>query len=349
MQVKRKFIIIAILQFIEAAICGLFPLISFFVVLLLPYYPAQQNDTIFLVMLSIVGVPTGILSIIGGTYSLKRRKWKLVLASSLAIYLPAIILLLFFITEISDAITTLSYSSIEIWYVIRNLDFWFIIPIAIAITNLLLVIKAKKYFNIPTQESSEVSIKQSNAGIKKLSKKIVIILIAFLALLAIVLGIYSTNQDQPPYKYISFNKGVNFSFEYPTHYYLDAIHKFIPEKYSGGLHFLERKAECGGLSITVGDSSQDAESAAADLILHAYDFERFYVEINGVHGEVVVCHWESGGEETCARPVTIRTVYFNYNGLLWEIELFSMDDNEAQSKNDFEWIIQTFKIWDGYE
>jgi hypothetical protein len=221
MKVKRKFIIIGILHFVEAFICGLFPLISLIVVLLLPWYFGQQNDTVFTAGLSIVGVPTGTLSIIGGIYSLKRRKFGLVLTSSIAILLPCFLLLYFFIAEISDAITTINYSSIDIWYVIRDLDFWFVIPIAVAVTNLLLVIKAKKYFEVnninsnPIPEPSNDLANRVNGGKKIRSKKLILVPIAALFVLLTILVVYSLNRDQPPYKLITFNKGVNFSFEYP--------------------------------------------------------------------------------------------------------------------------------------
>lgn len=155
MQVKRRLVIIAIFQFIEAAICVLFPLISLIIVLLLPWYWRQQRDTVFFAIISIVGVATAILSVKGGINSLKRGKWKLVLTSSIVILLPSILLLLFFIIEISDVITIIQHSSIGIWYIIRSLDFWFVIPVVIAIVDLILVIKAKKYFNTSIKEPRE--------------------------------------------------------------------------------------------------------------------------------------------------------------------------------------------------
>jgi hypothetical protein len=339
---NRILIIIGWISIIEGIIYAICPLIAFIFYALSREYGANYSAGIFGI-LSIPGLVIGILSFISGLYTFKRRRWKSILASSITIFLPSIILLLFFIGEIISAITMLRYLSIDIWYEIRHAHFWLIIPIAIAIINLVLIIKAKKSFYIQAQEPSEVFTQQSNVGVKKRNKKLLILIpIVVVALVAMLLGVYFANQELQPYKLITFNKGVNFYFEYPTHFYLDAVYKLIPGKYSGGLHFIERKAECGGLSVSVYIFSKDAESAATDLVLHAYDVERSVIEINGIDGELVIRHWESGGVEVCGGPVSERTVYFDYNGLLWEIELFSMDENESQAKTDFEHIVHTF-------
>jgi len=92
-----------------------------------------------IVMLAIITAPfalLGIIAIIGGTFALKRKRWKLALAGSFLAFLPAVVTLICLIGWDIEVYTEYMVESV----------LWVLIPLILGITAPVLTILSKKQF-----------------------------------------------------------------------------------------------------------------------------------------------------------------------------------------------------------
>jgi hypothetical protein len=137
--------------------------------------------------------------------------------------------------------------------------------------------------------------------------------------------------------------GVSFSFEYPVGY--KTILSYIQNNpdASIGVHFSWQRADpIFGIDINSPVAEQvDATTAANTAGSHTPDeeIERISIAIAATTGELVA--YNSGYQYA---PTINRAVYFDVNGVLWSISIYSSTANADKAENDFEHIISTFKV-----
>jgi hypothetical protein len=173
------------------------------------------------------------------------------------------------------------------------------------------------------------------------------------------------------YRTFTFNRGVNFTFEYPSHYKRDSIYSYVEGKSPGRVTFLDKlswkESILGLIRVTVRDPSEkfpNAKTAAEQIVLGEYDIytsfpgeldrdilESSTIIINGIPGELIVYSHRVGLVETLpyesSKIVRInRTLFFDHSGLLWSIAIDSDEDKAEQAKADFERLLETFRILD---
>ncbi len=147
-RLKRSWtpIIVGVLDIVEAIIYGIGPIALtwlFFALSEPTTRGAESQDGhglfIFVIIIPffIVGIPVGILAMIGGIYAIKRRKWGLVLAGSIAALFPSAMLLLIFIAYITNPSYLIDYTLI---------NFIVLTPVVFAILGFVLTIISKKQF-----------------------------------------------------------------------------------------------------------------------------------------------------------------------------------------------------------
>jgi hypothetical protein len=134
---RREFIIISILNFIGVFFYGLCPVFDFIMYKLFPNPAFDVDDTILYVIIIVLGVPPSVLMFLAALYSLKKRKWGLVLTASIVAFIPGLFVLMFFINDLLNYFS--GYSNFPH-------SLLFAIPFIISVTNLILVIKSKRYF-----------------------------------------------------------------------------------------------------------------------------------------------------------------------------------------------------------
>lgn len=175
------------------------------------------------------------------------------------------------------------------------------------------------------------------------------------------------------YKRFTLREGdAHFSFEYPGNY-----EEVLTHVYSGWAavsfdHELVEEdwiIESSYLRVDVYEAGRrgnpDAEAALESAITriateeYYSDFEileRSSVSIAGVKGEqctLSYCYREEIPATDDEGPflklpalMTVRCVYFDYNGFIWEIWLRSTEGFAEEDKAHFEHIIETFEILD---
>jgi hypothetical protein len=192
-----------------------------------------------------------------------------------------------------------------------------------------------------------------------------LLLILLLALLVVTL----LGCNNAEYRTFTFEKGVNLTFEYPSHYRRDLIYSYVEGKSAGRITFLDRLSSkvsiYGFIWVTIRDPSgvyPYAKTAIEQIASGEYDIytsgpgelnrdilERSTIIINGIPAELIVYSHKVGFIERLpyesSKIIRInRTVYFDHNGLLWSIAIESDEDKAEQARADFEHLLQTFKI-----
>jgi hypothetical protein len=171
------------------------------------------------------------------------------------------------------------------------------------------------------------------------------------------------------YRTFTFKRGVNFTFEYPSHYKINSIYSYVEGKSAGGVIFFDKLSSkdsiYGFIDVSIRDASEkfpNAKTAIEQIVLGERDkdtlvvgeldediLERTTININGISGELLVYSHKVGLIERLpyesSKIIRInRTLYFDHSGLLWSIIIESDEDKAEQAKADFEHILQTFKI-----
>jgi hypothetical protein len=136
-------LVVGIIDIFLAIVYGVLPHAGLLVnyIVSRPFDPSETSlvghVTLFFLPFAIVGLPAGVLAIIGGIFAIKRRKWGLALAASIAILFPTMITLLYFGYSIQDAIYHNYYTPHQ---------FILLILIITAILGIVLTFVSKKQF-----------------------------------------------------------------------------------------------------------------------------------------------------------------------------------------------------------
>jgi hypothetical protein len=177
------------------------------------------------------------------------------------------------------------------------------------------------------------------------------------------------------YETFSNNEGIaHFSFEYPGD--MENLDIYRTDKYVA-VYFIREIVEDGwfdrDLYVTVykppgfkGLSISDAKTLLEDyIILLDEDFkvskvlERSPVNISEIPGELLVTTWDmmspriplpdgalEGTPHQASLMMISRRAYFDQGGMVWKIQMESTEEVAEETKEDFEHILNTFKIMD---
>ena len=143
-------IIIGILYIAQAILYGILPVVALIMLERQPFDLGMTSAVghAFIVIASfvIVGIPVGILTMVGGIFALKRRKWGLALAASIAVFLPSIMFLGILSWQMKDAFYYTGYSLA---------DYRLLVPFIVAILALVLTVTSRKQFVTKTNSQEE--------------------------------------------------------------------------------------------------------------------------------------------------------------------------------------------------
>lgn len=170
-------------------------------------------------------------------------------------------------------------------------------------------------------------------------------LIALMVMVPILAG---CNTSQ--YKTYTLKHGaVHFSFEYPSRYEKQSEYLQSSELAPIGIRFVHRQPDAPGKDTVFGVNISrlapewpDAKAAVARIISLGNTIqvtEQSLTTVAGISGELVV-YLDSRMPNT----PSIREVFFVFDGLLWNIFIYSDVSKADQAKADFNQILQTFKI-----
>ena len=138
--------------------------------------------------------------------------------------------------------------------------------------------------------------------------------------------------------------GVSFSFEYPVGY--KTILQYFQDNpdASIGVHFSWQGTDpIFGVDINSTIAEQVDPTTAANTAgshIPNEEIERTSIAIAGTTGELVAYN----SDDYQNAPSINRGVYFDVNGVLWSISIYSSTANADKAENDFEHIISTFKV-----
>jgi hypothetical protein len=152
------------------------------------------------------------------------------------------------------------------------------------------------------------------------------------------------------YKTYTLKHGsVHFSFEYPSSYKKQSEYLRPSEDAPIGIRFIHRQPDAPGKDTVFGlNISQpspewpDAKGAVARIISLGNTIqvtEQSPITVAGISGELVA-YLDSRMPNT----PSVREAFFVFDGLLWNIGIYSDVSKADQAKADFDYILQTFKI-----
>jgi hypothetical protein len=162
-------------------------------------------------------------------------------------------------------------------------------------------------------------------------------------------------------KYTQRDGIAHFSFEYSEDYkesYIDLLPAYTSVGY-------DRWQNDGwfdsGFRVGVYKSGWGDYQKASDLLDHDIQFgydskedyqilERSPISIDSIKGELLISSYTPGEshESDLKEPTLLinRTVYFDYKGLIWEINMISIEKVAEADEPIWEHLIETFKILD---
>jgi hypothetical protein len=126
------------------------------------------------------------------------------------------------------------------------------------------------------------------------------------------------------------HNSVHFSFEYPSGY------KTVSA-------YLQRSPHFGvNIDSPWSEVKVDPQTAANTAGSHTpeQELERTSITIAGATGELVAYSFP----DLKNAPTITREVFFDVDGVLWNIYIYSGTDKSDETKLDFEHIINTFKV-----
>ena len=181
--------------------------------------------------------------------------------------------------------------------------------------------------------------------------------------------VFSLSCNNSEYRTFTFKKGVNFTFEYPSHYKKDSIGSYVEGRIAGGVTFHDKLPSDGNwydvIFIVISDkrtgytTPKEAIEAIITDSLTKEIIERTTVTMAGLPGELLVYSypgWVTDGPSgilSCSSshskvdkaPIRVnRVAYFDDGSKIWMIEIESAERKAEQAKADFDHILQTFKI-----
>jgi hypothetical protein len=189
---------------------------------------------------------------------------------------------------------------------------------------------------------------------------------ASLLLIILIVPVIQGCISQGDYKSLVIKKGiVHFSFEYSRHFSLvkDISETYTHLMFDGPYYKYPRSRTRIDISVyragdgilankeTLIQERLRIVSAFPDYTLLA----RLGVGVAGVEGEQITYFYidsmPTPGQAghipgDVPRPTISRNVYFEHQGLIWEIQMESNESNAEADKADFEHLLQTFEILD---
>jgi hypothetical protein len=172
------------------------------------------------------------------------------------------------------------------------------------------------------------------------------------------------------YRTFTFDKVAHFSFEYPAHYRKYSAHATVEDR-TISIWFHDKvppKGSTYGYIHIFVEGASDSYPDAAAALEHTlsgfvepgpYDeeepqrlLERSSLTIAGIPAELIVYSYgydRIWGESPGSVAILIRIareVYFDHNGLIWNIVIESDEDRADVAEGDFEHLLETFQILD---
>lgn len=189
------------------------------------------------------------------------------------------------------------------------------------------------------------------------------ILISLGVIIFTITGCFST--DASGYQYFVMDEGAaQFSFEYNTKYKisytktLQDVTKFLELAVVDLIAPLNKKTkDYTSMGILVGAGNILARDAESEMTnnLKKYStsmgfqlLEQSDITVSGVPAKLIA--YKERNILPIDRGLTeppfevLREVYFDYNGLIWRIDIRSDSTTAEEDKADFEHVLQTFKI-----
>ena len=154
----------------------------------------------------------------------------------------------------------------------------------------------------------------------------------------------------------------SYSFEYPVSYEdpFGSLQEGFPEDSILLLRpYADKWYSDTAFSITVESSGGlfPSAQAALDRLLYSYEhpiydnrfvlLERSSVEVSGSTGEIIVFSIMMAPDYYLGpHPAVGREIFFDRNGMIWDIALYSHETIAQQTESEFERILETFQILD---
>ncbi len=185
-------------------------------------------------------------------------------------------------------------------------------------------------------------------------------ILSLLLLFIIISSIgYGCREVTPGHRLFTLRKGLgHYSFEYPVEYKRSAsdqhsgysreyFHRLLPEQDPIYARFIILIIEAGrhgdpdARTTLESDISYHSESAKDFRIL-----EQSSLIIAGVDGELLVTSYFPKGQfgGFSEIQIMVRSVYFDYDGSIWEITMISSEEFAETARADFEHLLKTFQI-----
>ncbi len=190
-------------------------------------------------------------------------------------------------------------------------------------------------------------------------------LVIFLSALAVVAAMAAACGGTSPYKTFSFDhrtkpsaqnaaeQVTHFSFEYPRDYRRTSTYVKPDPVPPIGVRFARATGTLGcvrqtdtvfGINIGYGfsgymNAAESASRAVSALGEGGLVREHSSIIVAGLTGDQVVYH-----DPRQPNAPEVREVFFDYDGRIWDLYIYSEAALAEQARLDFEHIIQTFKI-----
>jgi len=194
-----------------------------------------------------------------------------------------------------------------------------------------------------------------------MSKKWLLIITAVLLMLSCLIALTACEGTAAGYNKYTQRKGIaHFSFECPesyekSSYYLDSDHTSILHARHHNDGYLDswfrvRVFEAGwGDYSDATDLLEKNNQRLGDSHEDYQILDRSSVSIDGVNGKKLISSYTPDTYESDLKESTLlinRKVYFDHNGLIWEIMMISIEEVAEADEPGWEHLLETFRILD---
>ena len=170
-------------------------------------------------------------------------------------------------------------------------------------------------------------------------------------------------KEQGAYKKLVLREGIaHFSFEYPSTYDEPTVSptgRFTSVVSGRKLTGANGNDPVLDIYVTEGGDLRPDAKTSLEKALNRYEteifkdfklIERSSITVLGVRTEQIVYTYSGGypgtgiSDRGIPAPFMGREVFFDYNGMVWNITISSLLEESETARADFEHILQTFKI-----
>ena len=181
------------------------------------------------------------------------------------------------------------------------------------------------------------------------------------ALLIMAASFIGCDSSMEGYRVFTFNEVAHFSFEYPAHYKITSAHgtvedrtiyiglrdKILPEGRTNGFIYLYVE----GAGDTYRDAGAALENEIWQFVRAGHLIEHSAITVDKMPAELLVYSREPDLiPEAPASSLEVmkvtRSVYFDYDGFIWNLVIESDEDRVEEAEADFEHLLETFQILD---